>query len=71
MPNAYGTQRFGLKQDGHLYHARQKAGLFIMYRLDPSTPETDQGWVYGTVNRDGIVTAFGSHHHHGEVGEDE
>lgn len=38
-----------LKQDGHLYHARQKAGLFIMYRLDPSTPETDQGWVYGTV----------------------
>jgi hypothetical protein len=38
-----------LKQDGHLYHARQRAGLFIMYRLDPSTPETDQGWVYGTV----------------------
>jgi hypothetical protein len=42
-----------LKQDGRLYHARQKAGLFVMFRLDPATPGTDLGWVYGTISPDG------------------
>jgi hypothetical protein len=37
---------------GHLYHAKEKAGLFIMFKTDPNTPGTDEGWVYGTVTPD-------------------
>lgn len=34
--------------------------LFIMTKLDPKTPGTDQGWVYGTVTADGkTVTSSG------------
>lgn len=34
--------------------------LFIMFKLDPQTPGTDQGWVYGTVSADGkAVTSSG------------
>jgi hypothetical protein len=47
-------------KDGRLYHAKEKAGLFIMYKLDPKTPGTDEGWVYGTVTADGKkVTSAG------------
>lgn len=49
-----------LKQDDRLYHAKQKAGLFVMFRLDPATPGTDLGWVYGTLDADGKqVTSAG------------
>jgi hypothetical protein len=45
---------------GHLYHAKEKSALFIMYKLDPKTPGTDEGWVYGTVTADGKqVTSAG------------
>ena len=48
------------RQDGRVYHAAQKAALFIMYKLDPQTPGTDEGWVYGTVTPDGQeVTSAG------------
>jgi hypothetical protein len=30
-----------------------------MFRLDPSTPDTDAGWVYATVTPDGQVTSAG------------
>jgi hypothetical protein len=44
----------------HFFHAKEKAGLFIMYKVDPRTPGTDEGWVYGTVTADGkTVTAAG------------
>jgi hypothetical protein len=47
-------------KDGRLYHAREKAALFIMFKLDPQTPGTDEGWVYGTVTADGKrVTSAG------------
>ena len=47
-------------KDGKLYRAKEKAGLFIMYKLDPQTPDTDKGWVYGTVAADmKTVTAAG------------
>jgi hypothetical protein len=42
-----------LRRDGHFYHAAEKASLFIMFKLDPKTPGTDEGWVYGTVSADG------------------
>jgi hypothetical protein len=47
-------------KDGQIYHAKEKSGLFIMYKLDPKTPGTDEGWVYGTVTADGKkVTSVG------------
>jgi hypothetical protein len=48
------------KQDGKTYYATEKKALFIMVKLDPKTPGTDEGWVYGTVTPDGKqVTSAG------------
>jgi hypothetical protein len=48
-------------KDGKTYRASKPAGLYIMYKLDPKTPDTDEGWVYGTVTPDGKkVTAAGT-----------
>jgi hypothetical protein len=47
------------KGDGGVYHAAAPAGLFIMFRLDPSTADTDEGWVYATVSPAGEVTSAG------------
>ena len=48
------------QKDGKLYKAGAPAGLFVMHKLDPSTANTDQGWVYGTVAPDGqTVTSAG------------
>jgi hypothetical protein len=48
------------KKDGKLYHAAEKSALFIMFKMDPQTPDTDEGWVYGTVTPDGkSVTSAG------------
>jgi len=45
---------------GVLHQCQDKAGLFIMLKLDKDTPETDRGWVYGTVTADGKkVTSAG------------
>ena len=47
-------------KDGKTYRASKPAGLYIMYKVDPNTPHTDEGWVYGTVTPDGKkVTAAG------------
>jgi hypothetical protein len=42
-----------VRHKGRLYHAARKAGLFIMFKMDPKTPDTDNGWVYGTISPDG------------------
>jgi hypothetical protein len=48
------------RQGDKMYKADRLAGLFIMLKLDPKTPGTDAGWVYGTVAADGkAVTAAG------------
>jgi hypothetical protein len=45
---------------GKVYRATKQADLFIMVKLDPKTPGTDDGWVYGTVSPDGKkVTSAG------------
>ena len=44
---------------GKVLHAGAAAGLFVMHKLAADTPDTDQGWVYGTVDRNGVVTAAG------------
>ena len=50
------------RKDGRLYHAKEKGPLFIMFKMDPQTPGTDEGWVYGTVTADGKqVTLRGPH----------
>jgi len=37
-----------------------KSGLYIMYRAAAKAPDTDDGWVYGTVTADGkTVTSAG------------
>jgi hypothetical protein len=41
------------QKNGLFYTSKEKAGLFVMFKLDPKTPGTDQGWVYGTVSADG------------------
>jgi hypothetical protein len=48
------------RQGKQLYHAKEKAALFIMLKLGLDTPDTDRGWVYGTVSADGRrVTSAG------------
>ena len=47
------------EKDGGVYRAGAPAGLFIMFRLDSATPETDEGWVYATVYPAGEVTSAG------------
>jgi hypothetical protein len=48
------------RKNGKLYRAAKQADLFIMYKMDPETPGTDRGWVYGTVTADGkTVTSAG------------
>jgi len=47
-------------KDGKTYHAAKQSELFIMFKMDPKTPDTDEGWVYGTVTPDGKkVTSAG------------
>lgn len=48
-----------LEQGGQVWHATDPAGLFVMHKLAADTTHTDQGWVYGAVDRDGVVTAAG------------
>jgi hypothetical protein len=48
------------ERDGKIYRAAEKAGLFIMMQLGSKTPDSDDGWIYGTVTADGKkVTAVG------------
>lgn len=43
-----------------VYRADQLSDLFIMYKTDADTPDTDDDWVYGTVTADGQqVTSSG------------
>jgi hypothetical protein len=46
-------------KDGAVYRAAARAGLYIMFKLDPATPNTDEGWVYATITADGELTAAG------------
>lgn len=49
-----------VRKDGKLYKAAKPAGLYIMFKAEPTAADTDAGWVYGTVTADGkTVTASG------------
>lgn len=49
-PDGLGPEVFDL--DGSGWERGERRELFIMYKLDPSTPNTDRGWVYGVVAAD-------------------
>ncbi len=47
-------------KDGKRFTTGEKGPLFVMMKKDPSTPDTDEGWVYATLTADGkSVTASG------------
>jgi hypothetical protein len=50
---------FVVKNGNMVCHGGDAAGLFVMHKLEPGTPDTDDGWVYGTIDKNGIVTAAG------------
>lgn len=51
---------FDATHNGRHFKAGQRRELFIMFKTDPKTPGTDNGWVYGTVSADGSkVTSAG------------
>jgi hypothetical protein len=60
-PNADGGDHFYpyAEKDGVVYRATEPAGLFIMFKVDPATPDTDAGWVYATVSPAGQLTSSG------------
>jgi hypothetical protein len=47
-----------VQKDGEWYRAARKAGLYVMMKKKAS-PDTDEGWVYGTITADGVVTSAG------------
>jgi ribosomal protein L29 len=49
-----------LREGDKVFHAGDAAGLFVMHKLAADTPGTDQGWVYGAIDRNGVVTAAGA-----------
>jgi Cytochrome P460 len=48
-----GRFKQAVDKDGRVFCTGEQGHLFIMAKLDPSTPGTDEGWVYGTVTPDG------------------
>ena len=47
-------------EDGRTWRASERGPLFLMMKLDPETPGTDQGWIYATVEPGGEVTSAGA-----------
>jgi len=44
---------------GMVYRAARPAGLYIMFKLEAGTPNTDGGWAYATITAEGQLTAAG------------
>lgn len=58
--NPIDTTKVHATQGKKTYYAGDKKALFIMFKTNPGTPGTDQGWVYGTVSADGKnITSVG------------
>lgn len=47
------------QSDGGVFRAAAPAGLYIMFKLEPTAPDTDEGWGYATITNEGVVTASG------------
>lgn len=47
-------------KDGKFYKPGKQGDLYVMFKIDPKTPGTDAGWVYGTLTPDAqTVTSSG------------
>jgi hypothetical protein len=56
----YAVRYAQTSKEHRYYQGTTVAGLFIMTKLDPQTPRTDNGWIYGTVDADlKTVTSVG------------
>ena len=42
-------------EDGGVFRATEPAGLYLMWKVEPATPDTDEGWVYATILPSGEV----------------
>jgi hypothetical protein len=47
------------KKGDALYHAGARAGLYIMFKVDPAPADSDGGWIYATITAAGQLTAAG------------
>lgn len=52
---------FYAERDGKRYKPYKPNELFVMYKDDPATPGTDDGWVYGIVASDGKEVISSGH----------
>lgn len=48
-----------ITENGITYRASTLAGVYVMLRKQPSTPGTDDGWIYGTLRPNGELTSAG------------
>jgi hypothetical protein len=48
-----------VRGDGGVYHAAAQADLYLMFKVEPATPDTDEGWVYATISPARQVTSAG------------
>ena len=46
-------------RDGRVWTAGDPGPLFVMAKLDPATPGTDAGWIYGALSPEGEVLSAG------------
>jgi hypothetical protein len=49
---------YAVGEDGKVYRAGRKAGLFVMFKTAGGA-QTDDGWVYATTTPEGVVTSAG------------
>jgi hypothetical protein len=47
------------EKDGAVYRASEPAGLYLMWKVEPATDDSDEGWIYATITTAGQVTAAG------------
>ncbi len=47
-------------RDGKIFRATERAGLYVMVKVGSAdAPNTDQGWIYGTLTMDRKITSAG------------
>lgn len=47
------------ERKGRVYRTGEPIGSFVMVKVAPDTPDSERGWIYGTVTPDGEVTSAG------------
>jgi hypothetical protein len=47
------------RRSGQTYRTGERRDAFVMVRVAPGTPDSEQGWVFGTVTPEGEVTSAG------------